>query len=44
MLGLCFDPENGDDMKPPKRRWTFNRLDSDASQKKELFITIAVRT
>jgi hypothetical protein len=43
LLGIFFDPEDGDDVHP-KRRLTFNGLYGFISQKVVFFITTAVRT
>jgi hypothetical protein len=43
LLGLFFDPRDGDDVLP-KRRLTLTELHGVISQKTELFITTAVRT
>jgi hypothetical protein len=44
LLGLFFDPEDGGDMFPQNVYLTFNGLHGIVSQKRELFITTAVRT
>jgi hypothetical protein len=43
LLGLFFDPEDGGDYVPPKRRLTFNKLHGIISQKIVLWFKVLFR-